>query len=133
MAMNNEFQFIGHLASAPRLDTTKDTPICFMQIAVNSVYKDKDHKTVEKVQFHFIRAYGVKAENANKYLMKGQGVMVKGHVTSWYDKEKDEGGMFLTCDEIVYGRKPKGATSGGAANEPVQSATPATDDDDIPF
>lgn len=108
-----------------------------MSIATNRVWKDKDGKQQEEVEYHNIVVFGKQAENCAKYLTKGSGAYVEGRLQtrSW---EKDGVKMYRTeivAETVQFGSKPNNTASTSTKDE---SALPEYPEDkikpeDIPF
>jgi len=91
MSSYNQCTFIGNLTADPELRKIgeKETPVLDASIAVNRVYKDKEGRKVEDVDFIPFTAFGKAAEILCKFLKKGNAVLLAGEMRQekWEDKE----------------------------------------------
>ncbi|MBD65963.1 MAG: hypothetical protein CME62_12200 [Halobacteriovoraceae bacterium] len=79
--------FIGRLGKNPELKyTPKQTPVCYLSIAVNN---EKD----DKAEWNRVVVWGKQAELANQYLKKGNEVFVQGRKELKFYECKKGGGM----------------------------------------
>lgn len=147
----------GNLTKDPELRYTGDNmAICTFTVALN---RGKDRNGNDKgADFPRLIAFGKTAESVEKYMSKGQKILVEGHIhTGSY--ENKEGQRIYTTDIIVDrwefagGGQQNRAPQGGQnrtqappqgyqqewnpqqppANEYVPSGFTAVEDDDIPF
>jgi single-strand DNA-binding protein len=85
MPSYNKVILMGHLTRDPALSyTTNQTAICKFGIAVNHKFGER-----EEVCFVDVTAWGKQAEATQKYLRKGDCLLVEGRLTleRWTDKE----------------------------------------------
>ena len=109
--------------------------IANLSVATNHVYT-KDGEKKETVQFHDIILFGKQAENASKYLHKGDGVYIQGRnqTRQW---EKDDIKHYRTeiiADTIQFGEKapvPKVGNTDIPYDVPGENGIPRPED--IPF
>lgn len=91
MANLNEARIIGNLGQEPELKYTQTgRPVCTLNIATNRVWTDDATKKEQsEVSWHRVVVWGKQAENAAKYLAKGDPVFVGGrmHTRSYEDSE----------------------------------------------
>lgn len=126
----------GRLTRDPELRYTagKGKPVCTFSMAV-----DRPHAK-DKTDFFNVVVWNKPGEDAAKYLVRGQGVVVRGCMTtrSYEDKTGQKRWVTeLVASEVEFGALPKGYYSNPAA----PSADAFTedgfqkieDDDDIPF
>lgn len=102
MNANNIFIIKGNLTKKPTLiQNDKGNSYCYLNLAVDNGYDksgNPDYLTVV--------VWGKPAENATKYLVKGQNVSIAGTISSFIDKEKKIQ-LRLTAQDVQYGRKPQ--------------------------
>ena len=99
--IRNIFIIKGNLTKAPILrQSEKGKNYCYLNIAVDNGYGDA------KPDFLSVIASGKQAENAVKYLVKGQSVSVCGSVGSFMDKDRNIQ-IRLRASDVKYGRKPQ--------------------------
>lgn len=111
--------------------------VATVTIATNRVWKDKDGKQQEEVEYHTIVTYGKTAENVGRYLKKGQFSMVSGRLKtrSW---EKDGVKQYKTeimADLMKFGPRDPAAMPKDPREESVVPEYPVEEIDpsEIPF
>jgi single-strand DNA-binding protein len=148
MYLNKAF-IIGNLTRDPELKALPSgTKVASFSLATNRVYKDKDGKKVENVDYHNIVVFARLGELCAQYLKKGAQACVEGRIQtrSWDDaaggkKYRTE----IIADNVQFGAKGSGsagapagakgdaapaeATGGDAIEYPKEEINP----DDIPF
>lgn len=94
MSSYNQCTFVGNLTADPEIRKIgeKQTPILDGSLAVNRVYKDKEGRKVEDVDFIPFSSFGKAAEILSKYLRKGDSVLLSGEMRQdkWEDKESGQ-------------------------------------------
>ncbi|PXA04818.1 single-stranded DNA-binding protein [Coraliomargarita sinensis] len=94
MSSYNQCTFVGNLTADPELRKIGDkaTPVLDGSLAVNRVYKDKEGRKVEDVDFIPFTSFGKAAEILAKYLRKGDSVLLSGEMRQdkWEDKESGQ-------------------------------------------
>jgi single-strand DNA-binding protein len=125
---------IGHLTKEPELSyTPSQTAVVKSGIATNHKYTGKDGVKHDEVCFLDWVAFGKVAENLNKYLHKGDPVLLEGRLK--LDQWTSTDGTKRSKHEMVVEsftflpRKQDGATR--PVGDPAK--TPAADDPEIPF
>ncbi|MBX9906675.1 single-stranded DNA-binding protein [Patescibacteria group bacterium] len=98
--------------------------VCSFSLATNRVYKDREGRKQESVDYHNIVLFGKQAELSAQYLKKGSGVMVEGRLQtrSW---DKDGAKQYRTeivADRMQFG--PKGGMGGGASSQAGEDKAP---------
>lgn len=86
MANYNKVILVGNLTREPQLSyLPSQTAVVDFGLAVNRKWKSKDGENKEEACFVDCRAFSKSAENINKYLNKGNAVLVEGRLTfdSW--------------------------------------------------
>ena len=99
--------------------------VCSFSLATNRVYKDREGRKQESVDYHNIVLFGKQAELSSQYLKKGSGVMIEGRLQtrSW---DKDGAKQYRT--EIVADRMQFGPRGGAQGDRPA----PAGGGDEAP-
>jgi single-strand DNA-binding protein len=90
MASFNQVILMGNLTRDPEVRyTPKGTAVGELGLAVNRRVSDGSGNWTDEVTFVDITVWGTNAENAQKYLTKGRGILVEGRlqVDTWDDKE----------------------------------------------
>lgn len=106
----NKVTIEGNLTRDPELKAIPSGQnVATFSIATNRKYKDKDGNMKDETEYHNIVIWGKDAENAGKYLGKGNSVFVEGRLQtrSW---EKDGVKQYRTevvAERITYGSKPQ--------------------------
>ena len=88
--LNNHVQLIGRLGNTPEINTFgENKKKASVSIATNYYYQDKEGNKQETTTWHQLVAWGTTANYFEKYLKKGQRIMVEGRLNnrSWEDKE----------------------------------------------
>lgn len=96
----NEVRLIGRLGDAPKsFSENGTTKVAGCSLATNKVYTDKSGNKVEQTEWHQLVFFGYNAENAQKYLEKGDKVHVSGEIT--YKKYVGKDGIERINTQIV--------------------------------
>lgn len=155
MSSVNLVILMGRLGKDPEISYTQTgTPRCKFSLATSKKRDDGTGNTVERTEWHRITVWGKQAENATKYLHKGDLVHLEGELT-YYEFEDSKTQQKVRISEIVAFRvtfMPKGTTrrqaqgdgpdqrdhadpqAGAAQGEGASgSYGPPDGDDDIPF
>lgn len=88
--LNNTVQLIGRLGMDPKVTTfDKGNKKVSFSLATSDFYTDADGKKVDNATWHNIVAWGKTGELAEKYLSKGNEVVIGGRISNrqWEDKE----------------------------------------------
>ena len=136
----NKVILIGNLGRDPELKMTPGgQALARFSVATTESWKDASGQRQSKTEWHNIVVWGKQAEIAEKYLRKGQQIMVEGRIQ--YREYQDQQGNKRTacdirCDNFVMLGSRDGEDRGGRGESEPQApaAAPSTDyDDDIPF
>lgn len=152
MANLNRVYLLGNLTRDPELRyTPSGTAVASFGLAVNRRYRQGE-EWKEETCFVDVVVFGRQAETVNEYLSKGRQALVEGRLT-WRSWETDEGTRRSKHEvvaqnvQFIGGRPPaESAPQEAAPSEPAPQesaprepapqeagATPADEDDDIPF
>jgi single-strand DNA-binding protein len=88
--LKNSVRLIGNLGGNPEVkELQSGKKIAKLSLATSDKYKDSEGKLVNETQWHNLVAWGKTAEFAERYLEKGQEVVVEGKILnrSYTDKE----------------------------------------------
>lgn len=151
----NKITIIGNLGRDPELRyTPQGDAVCDFSVAVNSRKRDKAGEWQDFTTWFKVSLWRRQAENASKYLAKGQKVYIEGRleVDEWSDRDgKDRYSLVVQGSEMQFlsGRDDESASSSNYAasdnsfaedseNMPdkpknTPGASNAPSDDDIPF
>lgn len=132
----NKAIIIGNLVRDPELKAIPSgTKVCSFSIATNRVWKDKDGKKQENVDYHNIVAFGRQAEIIAQYLKKGSSALIEGRMQtrSWADKTTNEKKYRteIIADTVQFGPRNSGPSTGGAPSA-GKTASPIDDMKDVP-
>lgn len=114
---------IGNLTRDPEIKALPSgIKVCSFSVATNRVWKDKEGRKQESVEFHNITAFGRQAEVVAQYMKKGSNILVEGRMQtrSWDDKTSGEKKYRteIVADTIQFGSsRPAGAPTGGATGK----------------
>lgn len=162
MANLNKVLLMGNLTRDPELRyTPKGTAVGDLSMAINRRVKDASGSWTDETTFVDVTVWGTTAENAQKYLTKGRGVLVEGRLQldTWDDKQSGQkrSKLKVVAEMVQFlpdgksGGRPAGggSTSSSAAAakpeakaDPPQGGSAATPEDysesddegeDIPF
>jgi len=148
MAANfNRVILAGNLTRDPQLSyTPSNTPVCEFGMAINRRWRDRDGNSKEEVCYVDLICYGPRAETINKYMNKGQPIMVEGRLRfrKWTDKEgQNRSKLDVFVENFTFIGGASGRTGGGTApqnnaapyapGDPVADGGSPVGDEDIPF
>ena len=91
-ALRNKVQLIGNLGQTPEIVSFENgNKLAKISLATNEVYKNKEGKKMESVNWHNAIAWGKQADIIEKYVSKGQEIAIEGKlVTRSYENDKGE-------------------------------------------
>ena len=132
----NRVVVTGNLTQDPELRSTPDgTAVCSLRIASNARRKDATSgEWTDKPNNLDVTIFGAQGENAARYLTKGRGVAIDGHL-DWREWQGQDGSkrqaIQIIADAVQFLCAPQHAPN----DQPHNRATRATvtSDDDIPF
>ncbi len=141
----NKAIIIGNLTRDPELKSLPSgIQVCSFSLATNRVYKDRDGKRVEQVDYHNVVVFGRQAETSAQYLKKGASALVEGRLQTrnWEQDGVKQYRTEIIADRVQFGPRTggggapvgdapqQGASQGGSAPEyPEEEINP----EDIPF
>ena len=118
MYLNKAFIF-GNLTRDPELKSLPSgTPVTNFSIATNRVWKDKDGKQQESVDFHNVVVFGRQAETVSQYLRKGSSALIEGRIQnrSWDGQDGEKKYRTeIVADRVQFGPRSSGGGGGGAS------------------
>lgn len=144
MANFNKVILLGRLTRDPQLNyLPSHTAVVEFSLAVNHTYKKQDGSQGEETCFVDCQMFGKRAEVINKYIHKGDPLLVEGRLKldSWQDKEGNKRSrlrVFVENFEFMGGGKGQsdGGPSGGetdVGDNVGQEPFGGEAADDIPF
>lgn len=148
----NKALLYGNLTKDPELKALPSgIKVVSFSIATNRVYKDKDGKKQESVDYHNVVSFGRQAEVISQYLKKGRPIYVEGRIQtrSWDDASgKKNYRTEIVVENFQFGSSAPGGSTGGSINSTPVSKPQVADEhpmdsiaypdeeinpDDIPF
>ena len=144
MASLNKVILVGNLGKDPEVRHLEGgSVVATFSLATSETFKDRSGNKVDQTEWHNIVLWGPKAEFAEKYLKKGNTIMVEGKLKtrSWEDKEKVKRyttEIFGDNVTIIVGSK-RDDTQAGAHNTSTPTSNTdnqlpgASTSDDLPF
>lgn len=102
----------GRIGTVPKLAYTPKSgkPYCTLSVATDRHFTvQSTGEKVQEVEWHRVTLWGSAAENAAKYLVKGQAVVVNGRLqTRSYEKDgQTHYSTQILADHVEWGAKPK--------------------------
>ena len=130
----NKVLLIGNLGQDPEARfTPQGTAVTNLSVATNESWKDQNGEIQEKTEWHRVVMFGRMAENADKYMSKGQMVYIEGRLKTreWEDKNQVKRRTTeIHCDNFtMLGRRD--ASYQGNINKDQENDQ--SSDDDLPF
>ena len=122
----NSVNIMGNLTRDPELKyTPSGKTVCSLSLANNRVYTKNGEKTTE-VSYFDVEVWGAAAENCNKYLTKGSGIIVEGRLRQdrWEKDGKTQSRVRIIANNIHFMPKKTGASSAGQS-APATGQQPA--------
>ena len=143
----NKAMVYGNLTRDPELKALPSgTQVCSFGIATNRVYKDRDGKKAEQVDFHNIVVFGRQAETCAQYLKKGASAFVEGRIQtrSWDQDNVKHYRTEIVAERVQFGPRSSGMSQDtqAPANTKSKEESPSNAPDypeeeinpeDIPF
>lgn len=130
----NKVILCGRVTKAPEIkSTTSGKKVARISLATNQFMgKGKEDKTT----FHNLVAWSSIADVAEKYITKGQEIMIEGHIDNRTYKKKDGSNGYIS--EVVVERLQLGSSPVAKKVEVEEDEIPIIDEeevniDDIPF
>ena len=112
----NKAIIIGNLTRDPEIKALPSgIQVASFSVATNRVWKDKDGKKQESVDFHNIVVFGRQAEIVGQYIKKGSSIFVEGRMQTRSWDAPDGSKKYRTeviADKIQFGPKTTTGPSG---------------------
>ena len=110
--------------------TTSGKKVAKISLATNQYMgKDKEPKTV----FHNLVAWSALADISEKFIVKGQEIMIEGHIDNRTYKKKDGSNGYISeviIENLQLGNKPNGAEH-KKKEEEVDDSLPIIEEEEI--
>jgi|SRR3989338_557816 len=119
----NSVNIMGNLTRDPELKyTPSGKTVCSLSLANNRVYTKNGEKTTE-VSYFDVEVWGAAAENCNKYLTKGSGIIVEGRLRQdrWEKDGKTQSRVRIIANNIHFMPKRTGTASGPSGQQPGEA------------
>jgi single-strand DNA-binding protein len=149
----NKIIIVGNLGRDPELRyTPQGTAVCSFSLATNEKRKDRAGEFQSITTWFRVTLWGKQAENANKFLTKGNPVYIEGRLRTeeWTDRDgKARTSLEVQATDMQFigsrsdseysggsGGHDEGFAGGGHDDEGSSSSAPVSSgggDDDIPF
>lgn len=104
-ALKNKVQLIGNLGNDPEIITLDSgKKLAKFSIATNETYKNSAGEKVTDTQWHNIVAWNKTAEIIEKYLQKGNEVVIEGKLSSRSFEDNEGNKRYVTevvCNELL--------------------------------
>ena len=98
--LRNKVQLIGHLGNDPEIITLDSgKKLAKFNMATNETYKNSQGEKITETQWHNLIAWNNIAEITEKYVKKGQEIVIEGKLTSRSYEDKEGIKKYIT--EIV--------------------------------
>ena len=98
--LRNKVQLIGHLGNDPEIITLDSgKKLAKFNMATNETYKNTQGEKITETQWHNLIAWNNIAEITEKYVKKGQEIVIEGKLTSRSYEDKEGIKKYIT--EIV--------------------------------
>lgn len=96
-ALKNKVQLIGRLGAQPAIHTTETgKKYARFSVATSEIYRTAKGEKVTDTQWHNLVAWGKVAELAEKYLNKGNEIVVEGKLINRNYVDKDGNKKYIT-------------------------------------
>ena len=103
--LKNKVQLLGNLGNDPEIITLESgKKLAKFSIATNESYRNAKGEKVTDTQWHNVIAWNKTAEIIEKYIQKGNEVMVEGKLTSRSYETKEGEKRYVTevvCNELL--------------------------------
>jgi single-strand DNA-binding protein len=129
----NKVVLIGNLGKDPDVRRLEgNIAVANFPLATTETYKDKNGQRAEQTEWHNIVLWRAQAEYAEKYLRKGNTILIEGKLRSrtWQDKENNKRTITEIYGEhiqILIGNKKEDGTANHAAEQSNPAAAPDLD------
>lgn len=137
----NKVILIGRVGQEPESKSVGDSTVTKFSLATSESYKNKSGEKVEDTTWHNIEIWGKLAEVADKYVKKGDKLMVEGKIK--VDQYEDKDGVKKTATkirvesmEMLGGKQDSTTPKAEQAHTPKQEYSgPSSEDDSdkLPF
>jgi single-strand DNA-binding protein len=112
----NTVNIMGNLTRDPELKAIPGgKSVCSLSIANNRIYT-KNNERVTEVSYFDVEVWGPIAENVNKYLKKGSGIIVEGRLKQdrWEKEGKTQSRVRIVANNVHFMPKKTGGDESSA-------------------
>ncbi|MEI8338202.1 MAG: single-stranded DNA-binding protein, partial [bacterium] len=131
----NKALLIGNLTRDPEMKALPSgIQVASFSVATNRVWKDKDGKKQESVDFHNVVVFGRQAEIVGQYMKKGSSIFVEGRMQTRSWDAQDGTKKYRTeliADKIQFGPKTTSSPS-GQSDSSSYAKKPSSAQEEIP-
>jgi single-strand DNA-binding protein len=131
MTSLNKVILVGNLGRDPEVRTAGDTLVCTLHMATDESYTSRNGEKIERTEWHTVQVWGKPAEVCEKYLQKGNTVLVEGRIQTrkWTDKNgQDRYSTEIRAERIQF-LSPKQ----GNKDTQAPAQTSGSEMDEVPF
>lgn len=96
--MRNFVQLIGNIGADPEIRTYGENKLARLSLATNEQYVNDRGERVHETQWHNLIAWGKNAEFVEKFVRKGQGLVINGKLQQ---RSYDKGGERRYVTEVL--------------------------------
>jgi len=137
MANYNKIILMGNLTRDPQLSyTPSNVSVVDFGMAVNRKWRSKDGESREETCFVDCVAFGVTADNINKYLAKGQPLLIEGRLTfdSWTAQDGTKRSKHrVTIENFQFLPTGEKTSSNNQGKSTERQQAPDPDPEEVPF
>jgi len=131
----NKVILMGRIGKDPEFKELANGKVCNFSLATSRKYKDKSGEQKEDTQWHNCQAWGTTADLVNKYVKKGDQLLIEGSV-NYEQYEKDGVKNYATkikVDAINFIAGAKSSDNIGQFQKTQGEIVQAADSADMPF
>jgi single-strand DNA-binding protein len=132
----NRITLYGRIGADPETKQVSGTTLTKLSLATTDKWTDKSGEKQEKTQWHRLTCWGKTAEIAEKYVKKGDPLLIEGSVEYSSSGDGDDKRYYTEIKVERLHLMPKGEKSEqGKAQPSVSNEMPSNidTDDDLPF
>lgn len=104
--VKNAVQLIGNVGNSPEIKNLEgDKKVINFSLATNEVYKNEAGEKITNTDWHSIVAWGKLAETIEKYVSKGDEILIQGKLSYRTYDDKDGNKRYITeikANEVLF-------------------------------
>jgi single-strand DNA-binding protein len=124
----NKALILGHLGKDPEIRNFESGKVANFSLATTERRKDKDGNRIDETEWHKVSAWGKLAEIIEKYVKKGDQILIEGKiVTRSYEKEGEKRystEIIAREMKMISGKKPSNSQPTSVENQSPQNDLP---------